>query len=410
MLALAPPPPPPPPPIVAPCPAEARELRRGVRCGYVTVPLDRARPGGKTIRVYFERYPRRNRKVPRVSTVVSLEGGPGYPVTTDRAGRFELWWPVSSRRDLVLVDLRGTGGSTALGCRAFSWRSAGYIPRAGRCAAQIGPKRDLFSTSQAVQDIEAVLRSLRAGRIDLYGDSYGTYAAQAYALRYPGRLRSLTLDGAYPLPGTDPAWADLVEAIRIGLELTCSRARPAARRAIRSSSSRASPTGCVRPRSPASPRTGTARGRRCRLDEDALVQLVSAGYWYPALWRDLPAAIRAAERGDNAPILRLAAETVVVEAGVSAPRDSSEALYLSVICHDYPQLWDPSTRRWRCAGPRPSGGSPRTRRGRSRPSARPRGRARTTKASLPASAGRRRGGRTRPTRRAPPTRTCRPSS
>ena len=80
-----------------------------------------------------------------------------------------------------------------------------------------------------------------------------------------------------------------------------------------------------------------------RLDEDALVQLASAGYWYPALWRDLPAAIRAAERGDNAPILRLAAETVVIEAGVSAPRDSSEALYLSVICHDYPQLWDPST-------------------------------------------------------------------
>ena len=33
----------------------------------------------------------------------------------------------------------------------------------------------------------------------------------------------------------------------------------------------------------------------------------------------------------------------MIEAGVSAPRDSSEALYLSVICHDYPQLWDPST-------------------------------------------------------------------
>ena len=299
MLALAPPPPPPPPPIVAPCPAEARELRRGVRCGYVTVPLDRARPGGKTVRVYFERYPRRNRKVPRASTVVSLEGGPGYPVTTDRAGRFELWWPVSSRRDLVLVDLRGTGGSTALGCRAFSWRSAGYIPRAGRCAAQIGPKRDLFSTSQAVQDIEAVLRSLRAGRIDLYGDSYGTYAAQAFALRYPGRLRSLTLDGAYPLPGTDPAWADLVDAIRIGLELTCARSPGCPSR---------NPVKLVArfaDRVRAAPITGFAPdgdGTRTpvRLDEDALVQLVSAGYWYPALWRDLPAAIRAAERGDNA--------------------------------------------------------------------------------------------------------------
>ena len=70
-----------------------------------------------------------------------------------------------------------------------------------------------------------MLRALHAGTIDLYGDSYGTYAAQAYALRYPERLRSLVLDAAYPLPGTDPAWADLVEAIRRGLELSCSRSR-----------------------------------------------------------------------------------------------------------------------------------------------------------------------------------------
>ncbi|MGH3040351.1 MAG: hypothetical protein ACRDNG_01175, partial [Gaiellaceae bacterium] len=109
MVAL--PPPPPPPPILAPCPAEARELHRAARCGYVRVPLDRTKAGGQTIRVYFERYPRRNRRLPRISTVVSIEGGPGYPVTPDRAGRVELWQPVSGRRDLVLVDLRGTGGS-----------------------------------------------------------------------------------------------------------------------------------------------------------------------------------------------------------------------------------------------------------------------------------------------------------
>ena len=327
---------------MAPCPAEARELRRAAQCGYVTVPLDRARPGGKTIRVYFERYPRRNRGVPRVSTVVSLEGGPGYPVTPDRAGRVELWRPVSSRHDLVLVDLRGTGRSAALGCPAFSRRSAGYVARAGRCAAQIGPKRDRFSTSQAVQDVEAVLRSLRAGRIDLYGDSYGTYAAQAYALRYPERLRSLALDGAYPLPGTDPAWADLVEAIRIGLGLTCSRspgcpARDPVKLVARFAERvRETPIVGFGP-------DGDGVRTRVRLDEDALVQLVSAGYWYPGLWRDLPAAIRAANDGDTAPIMRLAAETVVVEAGASAPQSSSEALYLAVICHDYPQLWDPST-------------------------------------------------------------------
>ena len=47
--------------------------------------------------------------------------------------------------------------------------------------------------------------ALGIGRVDLYGDSYGSYAAQAFALRYPGRLRTLVLDGTYPLPGSDPA-------------------------------------------------------------------------------------------------------------------------------------------------------------------------------------------------------------
>jgi pimeloyl-ACP methyl ester carboxylesterase len=121
---------------------------------------------------------------------------------------------VSARRNLLLVDLRGTGLSGALGCKAFARSTVGYIARAGRCARELGPERDLYSTSQAVQDLEAVLQALELGQIDLYGDSYGSYAAQAFALRYPQRLRSLTLDGTYPLPGTDPAAADLVAAGR----------------------------------------------------------------------------------------------------------------------------------------------------------------------------------------------------
>ena len=53
----------------------------------------------------------------------------------------------------------------------------GYIARAARCAAQLGPARDAYDTSQSVQDLAAVLRALHIGRVDLYGDSYGSYAA-----------------------------------------------------------------------------------------------------------------------------------------------------------------------------------------------------------------------------------------
>ena len=90
-------------------------------------------------------------------------------------------------------------------------------------AAELGPARDLYATGRAVEDIESVLKALGAMTIDLYGDSYGTYAAQAFALRHPERLRSVTLDAAYPLPGTDPAFADLAAAVRRGLRLACAR-------------------------------------------------------------------------------------------------------------------------------------------------------------------------------------------
>jgi pimeloyl-ACP methyl ester carboxylesterase len=334
--------------IVAPCPAEARELAAVVRCGYVTVPLDRnaVSPAGKTIRIYFERYGRQDRSRRAASTVVSIEGGPGYSTTADRGGRVDLWRPVSTRRDLLLVDLRGTGRSGALRCKAFATSTTDYIARAGRCATQLGPERDLYATGRAVEDIESVLEALGATTIDLYGDSYGTYAAQAFALRHPERLRSVTLDAAYPLPGTDPAFADLAAAVRRGLRLACARRDgcPARRLGV-------DPVALVQrfaARLRARPVTGTAPDgdgtpTRVRLTEGALAQVVGATYYSYNVYRDLLAAVASARRGDTAPILRLAAEHVVLDAGGDDPPTFSEAAYLAVICHDYPQPWDPAT-------------------------------------------------------------------
>lgn len=335
-------------PPVAPitCPAEARALVGSVRCGFVRVPLDRSRPGGKTIRIYFERYGRLQRGRPAASTVVSLEGGPGYPAAADRDARVALWRPLSRRRDLVLVDLRGTGRSGALRCAAFARTTRGYVARAGRCAGQLGPARDLYATGRAVEDVDDVLSALEVDRVDLYGDSYGTYAAQAFALRYPERLRSLTLDAAYPLPGTDPAFSDLIAAVRRGLRLTCAR-RPGCPARV----AHVDPVALVArfaDRVRRAPLTGGAPDAdgtltRVRLDERALVQVVGATYYDYSVWRELLAAIVAAGRGDPQPVLRLAAETVILDAGPADPRAFSEALYLAVICHDYPQPWDPST-------------------------------------------------------------------
>ena len=112
-------------------------------CGFVRVPLTRSLPDGRTIRIYFERRSRSDRSRPPVSTVLSVEGGPGFSTTADRSARIQLWRPLSARRDLLLVDLRGTGRSEPLDCPAFRRHILGYIARASslRCSARAGARR-----------------------------------------------------------------------------------------------------------------------------------------------------------------------------------------------------------------------------------------------------------------------------
>ncbi len=332
-----------PPPAVSPavlraqCPHFASV--RGAFCGFLRVPLDRRHPRGRMIRVYFELYPQRDRERPATSTIVSIEGGPGYSTTVDRANRLQLAGPLMARRNLLLVDLRGTGRSGALDCPAFKHHIFPYLTLAGRCAQQLGPKRDFYDTSQSVQDVEAVLQAVHAGKVDLYGDSYGSYAAQAFALRYPARLRSLVLDGTYQLPGSDAYFRDLAARTRISLRLACRRRPPCM--------SHGDPVAALARlvhrvrRTPITGWTWNGDGDRVhvRVDEDALVQLAGSGYFYQGVWRDLPAAIRAVWRGDDQPLLRLVAETITTDGPEDTPSYGSEALYLSVVCHDYPQPW-----------------------------------------------------------------------
>jgi pimeloyl-ACP methyl ester carboxylesterase len=313
-------------------------------CGFLRVPLDRRLPDGRRIRIYFELRSRTDRSRPPVSTVLSIEGGPGFSTTADRSARVQVWRPISRRRDLLLVDLRGTGRSGALDCPAFRHHILGYVDRAARCAAQLGQDRDFYDTSQSVQDLAAVLRALHIGRVDLYGDSYGSYAAQAFALRYPHRLRSLVLDGTYQVPGTDPAWADIAASTRSSLRLACGR-RPGC------PAGRADPVRIVAglvARVRRTPIVGTAPDgdgtpTHVRIDEDALVQVLMSGFYDQAVWRDILAAARSSTAGDDRPLLRLAAETLTTDGPNGDPRLWSESLYLAVICHDYPELWRPAT-------------------------------------------------------------------
>jgi pimeloyl-ACP methyl ester carboxylesterase len=175
-------------------------------------------PGGKgdalcgTYEVFENREARSGRKIPlrivllpatgpdRASDpVFFLAGGPGEGETEGAAELVPS--PLRARRDLVLVDTRGTGRSNPLSCRIWGdgTRLDHIFPldAATACRDELRKKADLtrYTTAAAMDDLDEVRRYLGYGPVNLMGGSYGTYAAQVFLLRHPEAVRSVVMSG-----------------------------------------------------------------------------------------------------------------------------------------------------------------------------------------------------------------------
>jgi pimeloyl-ACP methyl ester carboxylesterase len=163
---------------------EDRSARRGRRIGLRVVVL-RARDGA-----------------PARDPIVVLAGGPGQGAATMAPMLARELDGLRARRDLVLVDQRGTGASNPLTCDgglAVLADTTGVAARA--CAAALAPRADVrhYTTAAAVEDLDEVRAALGYARINLLGVSYGTRVAQVYLRRHPDRVRSVTLRAVAPL-------------------------------------------------------------------------------------------------------------------------------------------------------------------------------------------------------------------
>jgi len=341
-------------------------------CGRLAVPLDHSNPGSPDISVAYRWYPASAPADGRPSgTVVPVEGGPGYPSIgsvsypsgSSAGGYSAMYGPLLKRWNMLAVDNRGTGESTLLDCPALQTFSGptgteAFQQAAAGCAAGLNHRwkyangewvhaSDLFTSAPAAEDLASVIKALDVGRVDLYGDSYGSFFAQVFASRFPSLLRSVTLDSTYETVGLDPWYRSSVAAMPADFDVACSRSPACAQAASGPSWSRIV---ALAQRLRAGSVSGVVPGATGAMESVSmnvigLVDLLNDAAGDPRIYRELDASARALlNAGDAAPLLRLYAQRLYEDEDYfTAPTSEySDELYLAVSCLDYPQLFQMS--------------------------------------------------------------------
>lgn len=272
-------------------------------CANLTVPLDRRGHLKGTVKVAV----RRVTAGPSQSSVavVGLAGGPGQAALPLLGDFRRLIAPALGQRDLLLFDQRGTGRSSPLACSALGRRGSPARAAAG-CARQLGARRGSFTTSDSVDDLEALRQAAGYERLTLFGVSYGTKVALEYAQRYPQHVEALVLDSTVDVDGPDPFERSSLAAVGRVLGDLC--VAPACQGITANPTADvATLVGRLTHRSLRG-RVFDGRGRahRLTLGRGDLFDVLVAGDENPALRAELPAAVRSALAGDASPLLRLA--------------------------------------------------------------------------------------------------------
>jgi pimeloyl-ACP methyl ester carboxylesterase len=264
--------------------------------------------------------------------MIMLAGGPGQASAEvfNLAQKAAYWRSFFPGYTLVAYDDRGTGKSGALGCP-----NARTIAECGSAITT----RAFYTTREHAEDIESVRTALGVDKVAVWGVSYGTRHAIAYALAHPDRVERLLLDSAI-LPDrslVDPASLRTIpgSVTRICTNNSCPGiALGIGDRFVRLANQlEATP---VRASIPFGP--GLAP-YAVQLDGDALVSLGYESDLSSAISSQLPAAVDAALAGSFKPLERLVFLDSVLN---GSDNDVNIALLLTTNCGDGPFPWGPS--------------------------------------------------------------------
>ncbi|MFI0451470.1 alpha/beta hydrolase [Actinomadura sp. 6N118] len=315
----------------------------GAECGTVRVPLQRAHPELGSTTVAYAVIRHRDTSRPAKGTVAVNPGGPGDSAIASAARYVQAFGDLLNDHDLLLIDPRGVYRSDPIDCEALHSLPAtrdGFVRAIGECGRTLGTRARGYTSAEIADDFDAVRAKLGIERLDLLGQSYGTYLMAVYAQRHPARVRSVVLSSAYPL--TFDMWArPEVRAARRALELVCERSGDACKgdQVMRDIARLA---GRLRERPV--PYTLEGDSNQRKLDDTALASIVfGSTAQAPEAIGDVPAMVRTALRGDNT-LLIAAARQQAPMSGSAASREEERPFNppqaAAVMCNDYPKLWD----------------------------------------------------------------------
>ncbi|MGX4693544.1 alpha/beta hydrolase [Streptomyces sp. JNUCC 63] len=209
------------------CPADWG-LAKPIQCGWVSVPVDYAKPYGKQIKLAVDRIGNTGTKQERQGALVYNPGGPGgsglrFPARV--TSKNPIWANVAKAYDFVGFDPRGVGHSAPISCvdpqefvkapkmdpvpdseadkrvqRKLAREYAeGCYERTGRTMLQ------QMTTANTVRDLDVIRAALGEKKLNFLGVSYGTYLGAVYGTMYPGHLRRMVVDSVVN-PARENIW------------------------------------------------------------------------------------------------------------------------------------------------------------------------------------------------------------
>ena len=181
-------------------PATAR-----ANCGFIEVPENPNDPNGEKISIHIAIAPSTATQ-PQPDPVFFFAGGPGQAASETWVMIRGTLSKIREKRDIVMIDQRGTGQSNKLACPIDedmdlnTELDLGYVAEQTIiCRDQLQADLRFYTTDIAMSDFNQVRVAMGYEKINIMGVSYGTRAAQVYLRKYPETVRSAVFDSVVPM-------------------------------------------------------------------------------------------------------------------------------------------------------------------------------------------------------------------